>query len=225
LEDVHLCLRMSRILGKSVVCDTSATAIHNRGATRSSRAMKTSPVAADPASQTNNRMLYAQRFGLSVKRSVLQDLLRGAGMWRAKPLRVAFAVTHASDETRAGDFFTALELAEALRKAFGWDVVFVRHTVTQLTDVDVIIAMRHDFDLTKVEAASPGLIAIAWVRNRVEQWLAAPSLSGYHVVLCASRAGCAAIAKATGRDCVLMPIAANEHRFQPTTARGENAVD
>jgi O-antigen biosynthesis protein len=182
-------------------------------------------VAADPGSQTNNRAIFARRFGLTVKRAVLDDGLQGTGLWRAKPLRLAFAVTQASDEAKAGDFFTALELADALRTKFGWEVVFVRHTVTQLPDVDVVVAMRHEFDLSNIAQASPGLIAVAWVRNRVEQWLAAPSFSGYHLVLCASQAGCEAIRAATGRECVLMPIATNESRFRPGVTRDGEAVD
>lgn len=215
-EDVDFCLRLRSTLGKAVIADTGVSALHHRAATRGAQPGGVpDPVSAAPARQDENRRLLASRFGPRLRRTAMQALVEEGTLWRCRPLRVVFAVTEASAETAAGDFFTARELGAALRSSFGWEVLFVRITTSDLPAADVIVAMRHDFDLTALARAHPGVIAVAWVRNRVDQWLAAPGFAGYHVVLASSRLACAAIATQAGREAVLMPIATNPARFHP----------
>lgn len=221
MEDVDFCLRMGRKLHKDIVCDTALTAIHLRSATRESRAgFDSNPVAENPASQSENRQRYAWRFAYHLRRTILQGLIAGDMRWRASPLRVAFAVTAASATTRAGDYFTALELGAALRAQFGWEPVFVRHTEGRLPGVDVLVAMRHNVDLSTIEAANPGLITVAWIRNRVDEWIASGILDRYDLLFCSSAHAVDMLA-AQGWSAKLLPIATNPERFRPDRDGGE----
>jgi O-antigen biosynthesis protein len=226
LEDVDFCLRMRRDLGKIVLCDTSVTALHNRSSTRLSRgSMQTSPVGADPNTQIRNGEIYLERFGAYVRRRSLQALIAGDNFWRNKALRVAFAVTDASPTTTVGDFFTAMELGAVLRARFGWEVLFVRNGVTKLPGVDVLVAMRHDFNLVQIAEANPGLITVAWIRNRVDQWLALQHMDSYNLIFCSSQIACSQISSELGRSAEWLPIAANEERFCPREAAEGKALD
>ena len=71
-----------------------------------------------------------------------------------KSLKVAFAVTEAGENASAGDYFTALELGEGLKK-FGWEIIFLPkngHGYWYEVDeeVDVIISMLDIFDPSRI---------------------------------------------------------------------------
>ncbi|MBS7704240.1 glycosyltransferase family protein [Chelatococcus asaccharovorans] len=215
-EDVDLCLRLRGMLGGSVICDSGVAALHGRGATRGTpRRDAPEPMAAVLDRQAGNRNLLASRFAPRLRRMALDTLIGGGMPWRVAPLRVVFIVTEASETATAGDVFTAREFGAALRAQFGWEVLFAGYRTLDLARADIVVVMRHDVDLRGWRGANPGLIAVAWVRNRVDEWLASPSFAAYHVVLASSRKACAAIVAQTGRDVTLLPIAANAARFDP----------
>ncbi|RSZ60472.1 glycosyltransferase [Massilia atriviolacea] len=226
MEDVDLCLALRLRLGKAVLCDTAAVALHNRSATRDSKIR-----AGDQQKMystklhANNRKLYIQRYGRQLTRTIMRSLVEGETMWRPTPLRVTIAVTATAIGTAAGDFFTALELGEALHRLYGWEVMFAANTTHQLPGTDVLVAMRHDYAIDKISEANPGLVTVAWVRNRVDQWLDAPHLQAYQLIFASSHKAIAHIRDATGIEATLLPIAANAGRFKPLPAAPEHASD
>ncbi|MDQ2103335.1 glycosyltransferase family protein [Azospirillum isscasi] len=227
LEDVDLCLRMSEHLNKRIICDTTVTALHNRSFTRTARLAtgKPNPVLANPKSQTQNAKYFASRFGRRILRETLLSLINGKTLWRTQPLRVTFVITDASLNTPAGDFYTAMEMAEAMRKLFGWETLFAKRDVTEMPGTDVLIVMRHDFNLSAVRDANPGLVTVAWIRNRVDEWLASPHWDAYNLIFCSSNLAIRKVVEATGRVAHLLPIATNEERFRAKAPVDEHKTD
>lgn len=226
MEDVDLCLALRLKLGKAVLCDSAAVALHNRSATRDSKIhagaqqkMYSSKLHA------NNRKLYIGRYGRQLTRTILRSLVEGETLWRPAPLRVTIAVTATAISTPAGDFFTALELGEALHRLYGWEVMFASMQTHQLPGTDVLVVMRHDYAIEKISEANPGLVTVAWVRNRVDQWLDTPHLQAYQLVFASSRKAVDHMREASGIEAILLPIAANAARFKPQPAAPEHASD
>ncbi|MBT9292495.1 glycosyltransferase family protein [Prosthecodimorpha staleyi] len=227
MEDVDLCLRMAERIGRRIVCDTSVTAIHNRSYTRTARLVsgKPNPILSNPKSQIANHQTFNAHFKRRIVHRTLQSLIDGETVWRARPLRVTFIVTDASFSTPAGDFYTAMEMASAMRKLYGWETLFVRFNLHDLQGTDVAVAMRHDYDLGKARSANPGLVTVAWIRNRVDEWLASPHFQSYNLIFCSSELAIRHIAEATGRTAYLLPIATNDERFSPREPVEEHRTD
>ncbi|HEX8609674.1 MAG TPA: glycosyltransferase [Telluria sp.] len=226
MEDVDLCLALRLKLGKAVLCDTAAVALHNRSATRDSKIRAgTHQKMYSAKLHANNRKLYIERYGRQLTRTILRSLVEGDTMWRPTPLRVTIAVTATAISTPAGDFFTALELGEALHRLYGWEVMFASMPTHQLPGTDVLVVMRHDYAIEKISEANPGLVTVAWVRNRVDQWLDAPHLQAYQLIFASSHKAIEHIRDATGIEATLLPIAANAGRFKPQPAAPEHASD
>ena len=216
LEDVDLCWSFWNRLNKRVVSDTSIECIHYRSYTRDAKGedQPARVVQATNDRQGNNRKVFQRRIGRGVRDAVLRSLLDG-GMLRRQPLRVTFAVTQATTDTGAGDFYTAMELGLALKNAYGWEVMFVSHVQPQIDGTDVLVAMRHEVALRKVTANNPGLITVAWVRNRVDEWLDAGAVADYDLRFCSSQKAVNFLESAGVGKCHLLPIATNPDRFQP----------
>ncbi|MCE3602894.1 glycosyltransferase [Massilia sp. P8910] len=226
MEDVDLCLALRLKLGKTILCDTAAVALHNRSATRDAKILAGSQQKVYSAKvHANNRRLYIERYGRDLTRTILRALVEGDSLWRPAPLRVTIAVTATDISTAAGDFFTALEFGEALQRLYGWEVMFVNNQVHQLPGTDVLVAMRHDYAIDQISEANPGLVTVAWVRNRVDQWLAAPQFQAYQLIFASSHKAIEHIKAATGIDATLLPIATNAARFRPMAAAIEHASD
>jgi GT2 family glycosyltransferase/spore maturation protein CgeB len=217
LEDVDFCLRLQKYLNKRIICDTSLSAIHNKGYTRSYKLETTesNPIAQNRSSQFDNEALFLKNVKTSLQRSILSSLIKGEGHLRQQPLRVVFVVTDASLSTYAGDFYTAMEMATALRNQYGWEVLFVKKDVGHIPGTDVLLVMRHDYDLRKIQELNPGAITVAWIRNRLNQWIESPFYQDYQVLFCSSKLALEQIQLQTGREAYLLPIATNDLRFFP----------
>jgi spore maturation protein CgeB len=142
-----------------------------------------------------------------------------------RPLRVAFGVTSADPRTPAGDYFTAMELGLALKETHGCEVVFADLNCRDLADADVFVVMRHDFPAGEMTGGAAGLVTVAWVRNRVDEWLANGALDRCALIFASATKAADAIRAATGRPVALLPIAANTRRFAPTGPAAEHAAD
>ncbi len=143
----------------------------------------------------------------------------------SRPLRVAFGVTSADPRTPAGDYFTAMELGLALKEAHGCEVVFADLNCRDLAGADVFVVMRHDFPAGAMTGGAPGLVTIAWVRNRVDEWLENGALDRCTLIFASATKAADAIRAATGRPVALLPIAANTRRFAPTGPAAEHEAD
>jgi GT2 family glycosyltransferase len=221
LEDVDLCLRMGRRLNRLVVCDQTLHAVHDRSATRGRKSDVAA--AARPYSEwqaQQNKAEFLRQHGRFIARSILREAMDSSHRLTGRPLRVTFAVTEASIHTSAGDYFTALELGLALRAAFGWEIMFINHRQYDLADTDVLILMRHDYDLSRITNGSPALVVIAWVRNRVDEWCDGPNLDRCNLVFASSRRAIEEIAARHDIRAELLPIATNPDRFHPPADDG-----
>ncbi len=151
------------------------------------------------------------------------------------PVTVGFAVTECGSSTSAGDYFTALELAEACHRVSGWETKFLPlHPVSRFlqrpgwydaTDIDLLIVMRDDFDLRELRNASPTLITVAWMRNWFDRWLRRPWFLDYDIYLCSSKKALAFVEDSAPVRGHLFPIATNADRFAPGSARPELKSD
>lgn len=226
LEDVDLCLKFGHKLGKKVICDLSSCAVHNRSATRDSKfAEKQSSKFYTSDIHAKNRTAYIRRFGRQLGKKILRSLLDSSSFFRQQALRVTFVVTESDINTAAGDYFTALELGIWLRKKFGWEVFFITIGNYLIPNTDVIVVMRHDYDIRKLVGGNPGLITVAWVRNRTDEWLARPEFDAYNIVFASSQKMIDYLYDVRKRKVILMPIATNPERFSPEMADPEHTSD
>ncbi|MBL6459317.1 glycosyltransferase [Belnapia sp. T6] len=227
LEDVDLCLRLGREIG-SIVVARDAVAVHQRSATRGRRF---AAALADPVQQEargreiGNRQHFLRRQAAWLKRRIRAAALSGEAGWRAAPFRIGFAVTSIEPETSAGDVFTALELAEALTEGEGWEAALHPFKEADIRGLDALVAMRPDTPIRRVVNATPGLVTIAWVRNRVDEWIGSGLLDAYTLVFASSRKAAEAIEAATGLPVGLLPIASNPRRFAPPAPGTEPEAD
>jgi spore maturation protein CgeB/GT2 family glycosyltransferase/tetratricopeptide (TPR) repeat protein len=227
LEDVDLCLSIRGMLGKRTVCVGDSWAIHNRSATRE-RKIASAQTAVNPYqdhARTANRDLLLRRFGPTVFFHTLRETLAGSTIWREAAPRATFVVTAADIHTAAGDYFTAMELGEACRAEFGWEIAFAVMTQHGLAKSDLVVSLRDDYAVTEITDLSPGAVLIAWIRNRVDQWIASGNLDKYHLIFCSSQKAIDAVREATGRRAFLLPVASNTDRFRPMPPSPKHAAD
>ena len=134
-----------------------------------------------------------------------------------KPFQIAFAVTEAGKDASAGDYFTALELGEGLKK-FGWEISFLPRNGKGYwyevdVEVDVIISMLDNFDPRRIRSSNNELIKIAWPRNWFDRWVSNPGFKNYNMVLAPSKIALEYIEKRSEKKPTLFPIATNPLRF------------
>ncbi|MFP4220751.1 MAG: glycosyltransferase [Phormidium sp.] len=212
-EDIDLCLRYQRDLQKVVICANHLSAYHHRGISRFSRQLPGSFL----AKIGNNRQYLERQFGYYLRRRHLADFFDGDRYWTGHPLRVGFAVTEAKIDTAAGDYFTALELGEELSKQYGWSISYLSKTQGDswydVHQLDVLIVMRQDYDLSQLKNAKPRLIKVAWIRNWFEAWTETASISDYDCIWSSSEAGVDYLSQQLSKSVTRLRIATNPERF------------
>ena len=131
-------------------------------------------------------------------------------------IHIAFAVTDSGPNVAAGDYFTAMELANALEK-LGYKISYVCRRSGDWynldPDVDVLVSMLDSYDLNRIKTASKKIISVAWIRNWPDRWCANVSLSKYDILLGSSSIICNMIQEEIGKPVYLFPIACNPDRF------------
>lgn len=144
---------------------------------------------------------------------------------------IAFAVTEHTSTTLAGDAFSAMGLATALGK-LGWTSLFLpqrphNRWYENMGEPHLLVAMRHDFRLDQMQGRLHA-ITIAWVRNRVDQWLNRPWLQNYDMVLCSGYAALQQIDRTLPDKRQyrgVLHLAADPDRFYPTGGRADMESD
>ncbi|MBS0368538.1 MAG: glycosyltransferase family 1 protein [Proteobacteria bacterium] len=131
------------------------------------------------------------------------------------PLKVVFAVSEQGVQAAAGDVFTAQELGAALARRNGWAIEYrpLGESWYDLRGVDVLIAMREDYDLRAIRGAAVNLIKVAWARNWFERWCEQPWAREYDLLLASSRLAAQFMAERLGKLPRLLRIATNPERF------------
>ncbi|MCL2867660.1 MAG: glycosyltransferase [Clostridia bacterium] len=174
--------------------------------------------AANPGDAASDKA-FQDRWQVYLTDAVFRDRLDGGLVFSETPLRIVFIVTQAGAGTQAGDYFTAMELAEALAKR-GCEILY-RETINHgaypdgdpETHADVLISMLHTYDVSYAKERNPRLVTIAWMRNWFDGWCDNSSVTQYDILLTTSRPACDYVAGRLGREPLLFPIAANAKRF------------
>lgn len=210
-EDIDLCLTYMSYLKKPVVLADELSLVHDESATQNLY-----PPKALFQMRKKNWDILKRRYGYGIRRVFHRDLVAGDRFWSGAVLKAAFAVTEAHEDAKAGDYYTAMELACACEEELGWSVKFLARNKDwyNLEDIDVLIVMVDAYDLSKIRRPKPGLIKVAWMRNWFDRWAGTKSLHDYDIFLCSCRKGLDFISR-KGKKAHFFPIATNEKRFSP----------
>jgi O-antigen biosynthesis protein len=209
-EDVDLCLSFRRVLGLRSVSANHVSCVHNESATG-----RRDTSDAIRRRRTNNIAHLVRRQGWYLRRRTLLDKMSGALFFSDRLLTLAFAVSEATPETAAGDYFTASELGEACAKEFGWQVRYISRTEDwyDLKDVDVLVVLIDGYELSKIRGAKPDLGKIAWLRNWFERWASRPEFEQYDLFLCSSAKSARWLRETQRKPAWVFPLATNPTRF------------
>jgi len=142
---------------------------------------------------------------------------------KERPTKIGFTVSEVADNTSAGDYYTAKELAYQLNQQLGWNCNFLpqKHPENhqgdwyQVSELDCLIVMLDKYDLRKIENEKPGLLKIAWIRNWADMWTVRPWFRQFDILLCTSNEAATFIKEQTGRLAHVFKIASNTSRFSP----------
>lgn len=208
-EDVDLCLCIRKFLGKEIISANHLTAFHHRGFSRFNREKSFIDKI------LKNRPIIEKRFAYYLRRTHLGDYFEKGIFWTSHPLTIGFAVTEADMAASAGDYFTAYELGEQLVKNFGWDVYYLSEGEEwyDMNRLDVIVTMRHDYDLRAIENAKPSLVKVAWARNWFEVWAGQDAAANYDCFWCSSQRSADYVREKLFKPAIVVAIATNEERF------------
>lgn len=214
-EDVDLALSFRRALGLRSVSANQISCIHNESATG-----RRDATTAVRQRRLNNINHLVRRHGWYLRRAILVDKLAGNLFFSERQLTVAFAVTEATHSTAAGDFFTALELAEACQKEFGWNIRYLSRQEDwyNLKDIDVLVVLLDAYELSRIRNAKPDLVKIAWLRNWFERWASGPDFEQYDLFLCSSARSARWLQKTHRKPAHVFPLATNAARFSAAQA-------
>ncbi|HPQ43675.1 MAG TPA: glycosyltransferase [Syntrophales bacterium] len=220
-EDIDLCLTYMSYLKKAIVFADELSLVHDESATQ-----KLSPPKELFQMRKKNWDVLKRRYGYGIRRAFHRDLVAGDRFWSGVALKAAFAVTDAHKDAKAGDYYTAMELACACEEELGWSVKFLARNEDwyDLEDIDVLIVMVDAYDLSRMRSPKPSLIKVAWMRNWFDRWADRDSFDGYDIFLCSCRKGLDFIT-GKGKKAHLFPIATNEKRFRPEAGHKEEPCD
>ena len=221
MEDVDLCLTYMFRLHKAVCLANEVHLVHNESATQrlDQHDVRYNRV-------RNNWIILKKRFGYVLNKLIKRDKVSGQRFWSNGSVTIAFAVTEADENAKAGDYFTALELGSACVDNFDWSVKYLsRHKGWyDLRDIDILVSMVDAYDLSKIRHVKPGLVKIAWLRNWFDRWSERPYFDDYDIYLCSSSKGAEFIAEC-GKKSHFFPIATNEKRFKPQDKQSKYSSD
>ena len=148
---------------------------------------------------------------------MFSSVLMADKLWSQHVYKIGFVVTEEGDSSKAGDYFTALELAKECRK-LGWEASFLprdhagKHCY-DVSDLDAVVVLLDDYDVRKTTHAKPNLITIAWLRNWFERWVKRAWINNYSLLLCSSEMARDMVAANTGRQVDLFRLASNSAVF------------
>lgn len=210
-EDVDLGLRLVQHGYRNYVCQ-NCLVYHYEFGTQSTQQ-------SDVVSQRrrSNIHIFQSKWQTTILNRILKEKLTRQPMYSENPLVVAFAVTEATPDTTAGDYFTARELATALESR-GIRVKFLARRGSDDWyrvgyDTDVVISMLDAYDFRQMTAYKPSVVKIGWARNWFERWCTQDYFNQLDIVLASSQTACAYIREHSTQQPLLFPIATNASAF------------
>jgi spore maturation protein CgeB len=136
-------------------------------------------------------------------------------------------ITEDSEDTPAGDYYTAKGLGKELER-LGFTVEYIPLLPEQEwynvpNDTDVLIVLLDNYNLKRV--GNNDIIKIAWIRNWVEKWVRHEWFSDYDVILTSSEEARSMVKERTGREAEILMIGADTDIFTPLESREEYQSD
>ncbi|WJI08606.1 glycosyltransferase [Methanobacterium sp. CWC-01] len=219
-EDVDFCLKLLKNGYKHIYCPTALLFHYEFGSDEKIEDFNHR----DKKFEKNRNLLMDKWFDW-LSEHFYEDKLEDKGIFSEKALNVAFVVTECGVDASAGDYFTAMELGEALQE-LGWGVHFLPRSDPENwynvpDEIDVLISLLDAYDPRKVRSNNHYLVKIAWPRNWFDRWAAHPGLPEYDLIFASSQTACDYIKKNSKRYAVLLPIATNISRFNEDVAPRE----
>ena len=210
-EDVDLSLKLYSKGFKNVICNESILFHYEFGS---------------QSKDSNQEIIERRKNNIEHFKNKWQQLLYD-NFWEDKfnsqvnnftetKLHVAFATTEASKETRAGDYFTAAELAKSLND-LGYETSFIhvkgnpKNSIIS-DDVDILISMIDDYDISKL-TGNKNILKIAWVRNWFDRWAQRPYIREFDLVLVSSVKGANHFWSSYRLDSEVFMIGTNSNTF------------
>ncbi|MBX2816150.1 MAG: glycosyltransferase [Saprospiraceae bacterium] len=212
-EDVDLCLKLKQVEGLSNYTCQESILFHNEFGTQD----KDQPKEVRKR-RLNNISIFKRKWGEMIYNYYWDAMLQvQESLFCAKDVfKVALTVTSSNPETKAGDYFTGLELKQAL-ESLGWEVVFLsRESKDWLNvpeDVDVVISLLDAWNPSQIKCKNRSLIKIAWARNWFERWAESGYFHHFDLVFTSSKKSIPLFRKYSGAPIHYMPIATNAERF------------
>jgi GT2 family glycosyltransferase/spore maturation protein CgeB len=202
-EDVELSVRVRTNLRKRVVCRNDVLALHYRGYARlTDRGAALLPRIHENERRLNQRLAYYNR--KSYQKSVLAggnnvSLYRGV---------IGFVVLEADRFARAGEFFTAAELAAEYEALTGCSVVFVTPDMDwyDASGLDCLVVMLHEYDVSQIHSAALNMVLVGWARNHFDYWLDSSSLDAFDLLLSSSSTFVDALMEKQSRSAKVLKI-------------------
>ena len=210
-EDVDLGLKYNLHRGQKVVAANHLALLHHRGYSRFNADKSFNQRA------SGNYEILNERFGYVIRREYLRSLFEADQSWTSKKLNIAFAVTEASMNATAADYFTAWELGNELKAQYGWNIFYLTKDKDwfDLTDMDVLVVMRDDYNVSNIKNAKPNLMKVAWARNWFPRWGERPWFYNYDMCFCSSQKAADFIHENFNMRTGLLRIAGSPERFKP----------
>lgn len=152
-----------------------------------------------------------------IKKNFFFEKFKGSSkLFSENKLKIAFAVTEAGEDAVAGDYFTALELAESFGK-MGYEYSFLTRRGMDWydipNDVDIVVSMLDAYNLNQIKNKAKKIVSIAWIRNWPDRWLENNSFKSYDLVFASSQTLCDMIEENSEQKVSLFPIATNPEKF------------
>lgn len=219
-EDVDFCLKLLKKGYRNVYCPKALLFHYEFGTQEKNKSREVKK------RRLKNRKLFAKKWNLWLKKQLFFDKLNNTCLFSEKSLKVAFVVTEIGDNAYAGDYFTAIELGESLKK-LGWKITFLprngAHNWYKVDkDVDILISLLDMYNPTKIKCANKSLIKIAWARNWFDRWVSNSGFKKYDIVFASSKKACDYIKEKSGKNSILLPLATNIDRFNEDVQQNED---
>ena len=194
-EDVELSVLVQTRLKKRVVCRNDVVALHYRGYAR----LTHRGTGIMSRVQENERLLN-QRIAYYNRKRYSRGVLGGRNNDALHRGIIGFVVVEADLHARAGEFFTALELAREYEALTGCDIAFITPDVDwyDMSGIDCLVVMLHEYDVTQIKNRSPNMVLAAWARNHFDFWIDHQHLEDFDVLMSSSDQFCAALMEKRG---------------------------
>ncbi len=220
-EDVDLCLKIHRLGYQNIYCPTSLL-FHYEFGTQSTSAPKKVV-----KRRLSNMTLFQDTWQSYLEKELFYFKVRQLKK-EGTPLKVAFMVSQSNPGTMAGDYFTAMELGNALKEK-NCEVAYIERGQKESwydlpPDIDLLIAMIHDYDVNRIRKNKPKY-TLAWMRNWFSEWCENPGVIDYDSLFASSEKAAAFVKSRLTKEVKVFPIATNHHTFGKVDSLPQNPYD